>query len=75
MHVTVTNLAAEGGDVAETLRRHRRGSAFDMIVMGAFVHSWMRQMVLGGVTRSLLDASPVPLCSCPIEALEPYRPG
>jgi nucleotide-binding universal stress UspA family protein len=61
VHVTVTNLAAEGGDVAETLRRHAVENAFDMIVMGAFVHSWVRQMVLGGVTRSLLDASPVPL--------------
>ncbi|QJP15674.1 universal stress protein [Starkeya sp. ORNL1] len=61
VRATMTSLAAEGGDVAETLRRHATDGAFDMIVMGAFVHSWMRQMVLGGVTRSLLDASPVPL--------------
>lgn len=61
VHITVTNLAAEGGDAVGTLRRYATEGAFDMIVMGAFVHSWMRQMVLGGFTRSLLDASPVPL--------------
>jgi nucleotide-binding universal stress UspA family protein len=61
VHATATNLAAEDGDAAQTLRRHAAEGAFDMIAMGAFVHSRMRQMVLGGVTRSLLDASPVPL--------------
>jgi nucleotide-binding universal stress UspA family protein len=58
---TVTSLAAEGGDVARALRRCATDGAFDMIVMGAYVHSRMRQMVLGGVTRSLLDESPAPL--------------
>lgn len=61
VHVTVTNLSAEDGNAAETLRRYATDGAFDMIVMGAFVHSWVRQMVLGGVTRSLLNDSPVPL--------------
>lgn len=61
VRATVTNLAAEGGDAAGTLRRYAAEGAFEMIVMGAFVHSWMRQMVLGGVTRSLLDDTPVPL--------------
>lgn len=61
VHVTVTNLATEGGNAPETLRRYAVEGVFDMIVMGAFVHSWMRQMVLGGFTRSLLDKSPVPL--------------
>ncbi len=32
-----------------------------MIVMGGFVHSRLREMVLGGVTQSLLRESPVPL--------------
>jgi nucleotide-binding universal stress UspA family protein len=32
-----------------------------MIVMGAFVHSRLREIVLGGVTRSMLKDSRIPL--------------
>jgi nucleotide-binding universal stress UspA family protein len=32
-----------------------------MIVMGAFMHSRFREMLLGGVTQSLLKHCPVPL--------------
>jgi len=59
--VNVTVLRAENGDVAETLRRHATLSLADMVVMGAFVHSRLKQMVLGGVTQSLLKSCPVPL--------------
>ncbi|TDR89927.1 universal stress protein [Enterovirga rhinocerotis] len=54
-------LEAEGGDVAATLREHVRTAGSELIVMGAFVHSRFRQAVLGGVTNSLLETSPVPL--------------
>jgi nucleotide-binding universal stress UspA family protein len=57
----LVTLEAVRGDVAETLRRHVRDNAVELIVMGAFVHSRFRQAVLGGVTRSLLQDSPVPL--------------
>ncbi|MGB1087303.1 MAG: universal stress protein [Alphaproteobacteria bacterium] len=33
----------------------------DLIVMGAFVHSRLRQMIVGGPTRTLLRESRVPL--------------
>jgi len=32
-----------------------------MIVMGAYAHSRLRQMILGGVTQSLLKEPPAPL--------------
>jgi nucleotide-binding universal stress UspA family protein len=57
----VTVLAAEDGDVAETLRRHATLSRADLLVAGAFVHSRLREAVLGGVTASLLKRCPVPL--------------
>jgi nucleotide-binding universal stress UspA family protein len=59
--VNVLNLPALDGDVAETLRRHAKLTQADMIVMGAYVHSRLRQMVLGGTTQSLLKDCPVPL--------------
>lgn len=57
----IAKLPAEKGDVAATLRTHITGSSAEMLVMGAFVHSWFRQTILGGVTRSLLEDAPVPL--------------
>ena len=59
--VSVLNLTATHGDVAETLRNHAILTHADMIVMGAFVHSRLRQRMLGGTTQSLLKSSPVPL--------------
>lgn len=43
-------LPAQDGDVAETLRHHADLIRADMIVMGAYVHSRLRQMMLGGTT-------------------------
>jgi nucleotide-binding universal stress UspA family protein len=59
--VTVTDLSLERGDVAETLRRRAVLFGADMMVMGAYVHSRLREFVLGGTTQSLLKSSPVPL--------------
>lgn len=61
VRVTVLNLPAQNGDVAETLRNHAHLTRADMIVMGAYVHSRLRQMMLGGTTQSLLRDCPVPL--------------
>lgn len=59
--VNVLALPAIGGDVAETLSKHAHLTQADMIVMGAYVHSRLREMVLGGTTQSLLAKAPVPL--------------
>ncbi|WP_308494372.1 universal stress protein [Microvirga aerophila] len=61
IEVNVLNLPALDGDVAEILRRHAKLTQADMIVMGAYVHSRLRQMVRGGTTQSLLRDCPVPL--------------
>ncbi|BDA83582.1 universal stress protein A [Aureimonas sp. SA4125] len=54
-------LTTRSGSVADTLREHVAASGSDMLVMGAYAHSRIREAILGGVTRSLLGASPVPL--------------
>ena len=61
VNVTVQSLPALNCDVAETLRNHATLTRSDMIVMGGYVHSRLREMVFGGVTQSLLKQSPVPL--------------
>ncbi|WP_414470976.1 universal stress protein [Microvirga sp. M2] len=61
VNVIVQALPALEGDVAETLRNHASLTRADMIVMGGYVHSRLRELVFGGVTQSLLRQSPVPL--------------
>ena len=58
---TANSVEALDGDVAETLRNAAKKGGADMIVMGGYVHSRLREMVFGGVTQSLLRESPVPL--------------
>ncbi|MGO4706102.1 universal stress protein [Microvirga sp. 2MCAF38] len=58
---SVKDLTAKHGDAGETIRTQAGLIRADMIVMGAYVRSRMRQFVLGGVTETLLGKSPVPL--------------
>lgn len=58
--VTVKELPA-GDDVADRLREQAGMIRADLIVMGAFVHSPIREWLFGGVTQSMLTESPVPL--------------
>ena len=53
-------LAVRNGDVAQTLRDAARDQT-DLIIMGGFAHRRVRDLILGGVTQSLLSDSPVPL--------------
>lgn len=58
---TVETISAARGDVGETLRNVASETRADLLVMGAFVHTRLRQWVLGGVTQSMLKKSNVPL--------------
>jgi nucleotide-binding universal stress UspA family protein len=60
VNVTVVDVPVTDG-VAETLRNQAKMLRADMIVMGAYGHSRIRELLFGGVTRSLLKSSPAPL--------------
>ena len=60
VNVVAKELATRGA-VAERLREQAMFFGADMIVMGAFVHSPIREWLFGGVTQSMLEATPVPL--------------
>jgi nucleotide-binding universal stress UspA family protein len=57
----LATLSAKQADVAARLRLFVAEEDIEMIVMGAFVHSRLREAMLGGVTRSMLDDAPLPL--------------
>lgn len=60
VNVSVKNLVAQSS-IAETLAEQATLFEADLLVMGAFNHSLMREWVLGGVTQSMLKDSKVPL--------------
>ena len=59
--VETERLAAQDRDVARALREEAGRFGADLIVMGGYVHSRLRELIFGGVTQSLLRQSPVPL--------------
>ncbi|UWU23638.1 universal stress protein (plasmid) [Rhizobium sp. CB3060] len=61
VNVSVDILAGGGRTVAEVLRQHAVDISAELIVMGAYGHSRMRERIFGGTTRSMLEDAPVPL--------------
>jgi len=61
--VTAETRAFSPGDrpVGEGLLKECADLAADLLVMGAYTHSRMRQLILGGVTRHVLEHAEVPL--------------
>jgi len=46
---------------ADTILRHVRNHERDLIIVGGYGHSRLREIVLGGVTRALIQKSKVPI--------------
>ncbi|HEY6258780.1 MAG TPA: universal stress protein [Xanthobacteraceae bacterium] len=48
-------------DVASTIRAHAAEIGADFMVMGGYGHSRLREFILGGVTRTILTSSTIPV--------------
>lgn len=59
--VTVDRVPSQGRTVAATLRQHAIDISADLLVMGAYGHSRLRERIFGGVTRSMIDEPPLPI--------------
>jgi nucleotide-binding universal stress UspA family protein len=61
VHLDVERVMSNGCPIAEVIlaRAVRIGS--DLLVFGAYGHSWLRELLLGGTTRTLLAQMPVPV--------------
>jgi nucleotide-binding universal stress UspA family protein len=53
-------IAATEIDVANTILSHAADTSVDLLVMGGYGHSRMREFLLGGVTRGILASMTVP---------------
>jgi len=47
--------------ISDVIARHLRDRNADLLVMGAYGHSRLRQAILGGTTRNLLEGAQVPV--------------
>lgn len=59
--VRVDRLPSSGKRVAEVLQQHAIDTSAELVVMGAYSHSRLRERIFGGVTRSMLKDLPLPL--------------
>lgn len=59
--VEVTVLARSLARVADVLAQHAMDKSADMMVMGAYGHSRLREAVLGGATRDVLLSTRIPV--------------
>jgi nucleotide-binding universal stress UspA family protein len=59
--VEIKRIAAGGADAQSTIVKHATESGADFLVKGGYGHSRLREFILGGVTRSILRAMPVPV--------------
>jgi nucleotide-binding universal stress UspA family protein len=60
LKVELREIAAGDLDIANTILSHAADAGSDLIVMGGYGHSRLREFVLGGVTRGLLASMTVP---------------
>ena len=61
LKVDVHRISRGNIDVADALLSHAADSAADLMVMGGYGHSRLREFVLGGVTRSIFQSMTLPV--------------
>lgn len=61
IRTSLTHLSTSRAGVSQTLVEEAVRLEADLLVMGAYGHSRLREFVFGGVTRNLTSTSPVPL--------------
>ncbi len=60
-HFTTAEIPVQDANVAKTIQNHAMLNRSDMIVMGCYGHSRLREWIMGGVTREMLRSTKTPL--------------
>ena len=61
LNVEVERVPAIKGDVPDTILSHAADAGADLLVMGGYGHSRLREFILGGVTRGILRTMTAPV--------------
>jgi nucleotide-binding universal stress UspA family protein len=57
--VSVHTEASHGLSTDDVIRNRLAATGADLLVLGAYSHSWLRELIFGGVTRTVLHTMPV----------------
>ncbi len=58
-HVNVEQVESNGSPIAQIILRRAKETASDLLIVGAYSHARLKELLLGGVTRTLLAQMPV----------------
>lgn len=61
LNVSIQRISHDKIDIADVLLSYAADSSADLVVMGGYGHSRLREFVLGGVTRSTMNSMTVPV--------------
>jgi nucleotide-binding universal stress UspA family protein len=61
VEVILDSIDAAGWSIGEVLESVTRANDSDLLVMGAYGHSRLREFILGGATRSMINRPPLPV--------------
>jgi nucleotide-binding universal stress UspA family protein len=61
LKVVLKQVSAGDADVTAAIRSHAAQGGADFMVMGGYGHSRLREFILGGVTRTILASTTIPL--------------
>lgn len=61
VRVTVEQMDSNGSAVADVISDYADRNKIDLIVLGAYSHARSREIIFGGVTRSLLKSATIPI--------------
>ncbi|MEO5374404.1 MAG: universal stress protein [Alphaproteobacteria bacterium] len=64
IHAEVKTMPTTGARFGQILLAEAATRGADLIVMGAYTHSRLRQLIIGGVTRHVLEHSDLPVVLC-----------
>jgi nucleotide-binding universal stress UspA family protein len=57
--VAVSMEDSDGRSVDDVIQDRVAATGSDLLVMGAYSHSWLRELLFGGITRTVLQSMPV----------------
>lgn len=59
VNVGVKSLTSDGRSVEDVIQDRLAETGADLLVLGAYSHSWLRRLLFGGVTQSVLRSGQV----------------
>lgn len=59
-NVTVSTEVSDGRSIDDVVQARVAATGADLLVLGAYSHSWLRELLFGGVTRTVLQSTEVP---------------